>query len=124
MVQHKLIITKENMGKIIGVAGMTKDNSLFVVVKSECQNQKIGQELVEKVVKEAIERKFSYISLSVFQRNVKAIHLFNKLGFKTVHESTRNQRRFLVMVRPFNRRGVFYKGLLSIGLRVLSAVRR
>jgi len=124
MVRHKLIITEENMGKIVGVAGITKDNSLFVAVESEYQNQKIGQELVKKVVKKAIERNFSYISLSVFEQNAKAIHIFSKLGFKTVHASTRNQRRFLVMVLPFNRRGVCYKGLLSIALMVLSAIRR
>jgi len=109
LLQYKLLITKEKEGEIIGIAGIhggTHKNMFFVVVKSEYQNKKIGQELTKEVIKQAIKRDYNYISLTVFQSNTRAVQIFQNQGFRTIYVSLMNARKIYFMILPLNRRGI------------------
>lgn len=109
LLKYKLLITKEKEGKIIGIAGIQGDrgrNMFFVVVKSEYQDKKIGQELTKKVIREAIKRNYSYISLSVFESNAKAVRIFRMLGFRVLYTYLMKGRGMYSMILPLNRRGI------------------
>jgi len=123
LLQCELLITEEKQERIIGIAGLQKKNSFFLVVKSEYQNRGIGQRLTRKVIQKAISSNYDYIALNVFQSNTKAIHVYRKLGFKTVYTSWMSGKRNLFMVLPLNRWGIVFlvtrnlKSIFPFGIR-------
>ena len=132
LLQYKLLVTEEEKETIIGIAGLRKKNMFFLVVKSEYQNRGIGQKLTRKVIQKAALSKYDYIALSVFQSNTKAVHIYQKLGFKTGFTSLMDGRKNLFMVLPLNWRGIFIvakcklKSLYLIGAiiyRIVKAIR-
>lgn len=112
--QSKLLVTKEKEGKIIGIAGIQRGNLFFVVVKSEYQNQKIGQQLTKKLIKQAIEGNYSYIILNVLQSNVKAVHVFQKMGFEILHCFLSDGKRYYFMILLLKRRGTIWRNALLL----------
>jgi ribosomal protein S18 acetylase RimI-like enzyme len=56
-----------------------------VGIKSEYQNQKIGEKLMRAAEEMALQRGCRYLSLYVITRNKRAIHLYRKLGFETIY---------------------------------------
>lgn len=114
VLQSKLLVSKEEEGKVIGLAGVQKNNSLFVVVTSKYQDTGIGTELTKETVRQAIKRNYSYISLTVSQSNIKAFHIFQKLGFKPVYSWLNNGKKFHFMILTLNWRGKLAKNIFFI----------
>ncbi len=109
VLQSKLLVMERINGKIIGIAGTSRENSLFLVVKKEHQNQKIGQKLTKKVIRYAKKKNCHYITLNVFQSNLKAIHIYRKLGFTILFTNLLSSRKNLFMILPLDFKGSFYK---------------
>jgi len=132
LLQCKLLVTEEEKETIIGIAGLRKKNMFFLVVKSEYQNRGIGQKLTREVIQKAALTKYDYIALYVFQSNTKAVHIYQKLGFKTGYTSLIDGRKTLLMVLPLNWQGIFLvakcklKSLCLIGTiihKIVKAIR-
>lgn len=115
LLQSRLLITERGKnGEIVGVAGISKGHSFFLVVKSKYQNQKIGQKLTEKVIDLARRKNHHYLTLNVFQSNFKAFHIYRKFGFKTIFTSLMDSRKTVFMILPLDFQGSLYKNLISI----------
>lgn len=110
LLQHKLLVVQEQQGKIVGLGGVlprkefllgiVPKNLLFLIVKRDYQNCGIGQKLVKKVIKEALKRKYSYLALYVRKSNFKAIHIYQKLGFRKVYSPVLRTSHFMML--PLN----------------------
>ena len=53
-----------------------------IYVIQEYQGKKVGQQLYEKAIQEAKEKKAQYVWLGVWEENHKAIQFYNKNGFE------------------------------------------
>ena len=53
-----------------------------IYVIQEYQGKKVGQQLYEKAIQVAKEKKAQYVWLGVWEENHKAIHFYNKNGFE------------------------------------------
>ena len=53
-----------------------------IYVIKEYQGKKVGQQLYDKAIQEAKEKKAQYVWLGVWEENHKAIHFYNKNGFE------------------------------------------
>ncbi len=53
-----------------------------IYVIQEYQGKKVGQQLYEKAIQVAIEKKAQYVWLGVWEENHKAIQFYNKNGFE------------------------------------------
>lgn len=53
-----------------------------LAVSSLARDQGVGSTLVEKVLKEAEQRNFAFVTLEVRASNIVAINLYKRLGFK------------------------------------------
>ena len=53
-----------------------------IYVIQEYQGKKVGQQLYEKAIQVAIEKKAQYVWLGVWEENHKAIQFYNKNGFQ------------------------------------------
>ncbi len=118
LLQSKLLVIERRNGKIAGIAGISKKKSLFLVVKNEYQNQKIGQRLTRKVIDHAKKRKYHHITLNVFQYNVKAIHIYRKFGFTVLFTNLTSSRENFFMMLPLDFRGSLYKIYFLIAHRL------
>lgn len=114
LIQSKILISEKMGGKIAGIAGLGDKNLLFLVVKKEFQNQKLGQKLLAKVITLAKHRKYHFIALNVFASNVRALHIYKKFGFKIVTSNIMNSRKNYFMVLPLDLRGCIYEALLKL----------
>jgi len=115
LLQSRLVVTeRKRNGEIVGVAGISRGNSFFIVVRRECQNQKIGQKLTKKVIDLARGKNYHYLALNVFQSNSKAIHIYRKFGFKIIFTNLISSRKNCFMILPLDFQGALYKNLISI----------
>ena len=55
-----------------------------ISVKKEYWNQGIGTEMLKRIVEQAKKMKISIIELEVIADNVRAIHLYHKMGFTDI----------------------------------------
>jgi len=124
ILQSKLLVMERSNATIIGIAGMSRKNSLFVVVKSEYQNQKIGQKLTREVIDHAKKQNYHYITLNVFQSNVKAIHIYRKFGFAVLFTNLVSSRENFLMMLPLDFKGSLYKIYFLMARRLRSIIRR
>ncbi len=106
--QAKLLVWERNNTTILGLAGLSKDNSLFLIVKKEYQNQKIGQKLTKKVIDQAKKLNYHYIKLNVFKSNMKAIHIYTKFGFTILFSNMIRFRENFFMVLPLDFKGSLF----------------
>jgi len=123
LLKYKLLVMKEKEGNIVGIAGIEGGrgrNIFFVVVKSEYQDKKMGQELTKEVIEQAIKRNYSYIALDVFESNAKAVRIYRKLGFKTLYTSQMNGRKNYFMILPLNRRGIILEKVFLLEHKIHS----
>lgn len=109
MLQSRLLVMERINGKIVGIAGTSRRNSLFLVVKKEYQNQKIGHKLTRKVIENAKKKNYHYITLNVFQSNSRAIHIYRKFGFTILYTNLMGSRKNFFMIFPLDFKGSFYK---------------
>jgi hypothetical protein len=109
LLQSRLLVMERINGKIVGIAGTSRGNSLFLVVKKEHQNQKIGHKLTKKVIENAKRKNYHYITLNVFQSNSRAIHIYRKFGFKILFTNLIGSRKNFFMMFPLDFQGSFYK---------------
>jgi ribosomal protein S18 acetylase RimI-like enzyme len=115
LLQSKLLVLeREKNGKIIGIAGVSKGNLFFIVVKSEYQNRKIGQKLTRGLINLARAKNYHHIALNVFASNIKAIRIYKKFGFKIIFTNFISSRKNYFMILPLDFRGLLYKSLISI----------
>lgn len=103
--QSRLLVTERRNGKIVGIAGISKRKSFFLVVKSEYKNQKIGQKLTKKVIEHTRKKKYHYITLNVFQSNLKAVHIYRKFGFTFLLTNIIGPRKKFFMILPLDLKG-------------------
>lgn len=114
LLKFKLLVKEKRDEKIVGIAGISDNNLLFIVVKNEFQNQKIGQRLMAKLIMLAKQRKCHYIALNVFASNVKAFHIYRKFGFKVITSNMLNFRKNFFMILSLDLRGRIYEVLLRV----------
>ena len=114
ILQSKWIVLKEEEGKVIAAAGIRNNNTFFIVVKNEYQNQGIGQELTKEAIRQAIKRNYSHITLNVLYSNTKAIHIFQRRGFTPLFQWSNEGERFVFMTLPLNWRGKLARSILLI----------
>ena len=57
---------------------------LSISVRKEYWNQGIGTEMLKRIVEQAKKMKISIIELEVIADNVRAIHLYHKMGFTDI----------------------------------------
>lgn len=106
--QAKLLVLERNNATILGLAGLSKNNSLFLIVKNEYQNQKIGQKLTKKIIDQAKKQNYHYIKLNVFKSNMKAIHIYTKFGFTILFSNVIRFRENFFMVLPLDFKGSLF----------------
>lgn len=86
------LIAKQN-NEIAGFIGMKivldEADIMNVVTKKNKRNQGIATQLINKLLQVAKEKNIKKITLEVNESNLPAIHLYEKLGFKTI--STREK---------------------------------
>lgn len=109
VLQSRVLVVERIDGKIVGIAGTSRENSLFLVVKKKHQNQKIGQKLMKKVIEYARRKNCHYITLNVFQSNSKAIHVYRKLGFTILFTNVIGSRKNIFMIFPLDSKGSLYR---------------
>jgi len=115
LLQSRLVVTeRKRNGEIIGVGGISRSNSFFIVVRRKYQNRKIGQKLTMKTIDLARKKNYHYLTLNVFQSNSKAIHIYKKFGFKILFTNLMGSRKNCFMILPLDFRGLLYKTLISI----------
>lgn len=83
-------IVAEIDGKIVGhcVIVPTEDGSiadLSIFVHQEYQDRGIGQELLKRMIEYAKDVGFKGITLITERSNVRAIHVYKKMGFRVVN---------------------------------------
>ena len=113
VLKAELLFVEKRRERIVGVAGIRR-GYFFVVVGKDYQDQKIGQKLVRRVVGEAFRRGYSHVVLNVLQSNVKAVHVFQKVGFEKLFASSIRGRRHFFMFLSLNWRGVIWRNLTLI----------
>ena len=74
--RRKLVLYKVN-GKIVGLGGLTRNNTLFIVVKKEFWGRGIGTKIMRELLKDEAN-----VVLSVYTQNKRAVRLYEKFGFK------------------------------------------
>jgi hypothetical protein len=124
LLQSRVLVTERRNGKIAGIAGISKKKSFFLVVKSECHNQKIGQKLTREVIDHAKKKNYHYITLNVFQSNVKAIHIYRKFGFTVLFTNLMSSRENFFMMLPLDFKGSLYKIYFLMAHKLRSIIRR
>lgn len=105
LLKSEIIIGEKAVGKIAGIAGIRRYRMLpilFIVVKSEFQNNRLGKLLMERLHRIAKTR-YSFVVLSVFKENKKAINLFKNFGYYIFKE--RSDLYYLIL--PINIIGKF-----------------
>ena len=85
-----MLVAKVN-GKIVGDASLSRlprrmshRGDLGVAVVKEYWNQGIGSQLMSKILDFAKENSFEIIDLQVRSDNLRAIHLYERYGFKKI----------------------------------------
>lgn len=85
-----MLVAKDN-GKIIGDASLSRlprrmkhRGDLGIAVLKEYWNKGIGSRLLSEIIAFAKENSFEVIDLQVRSDNLRAIHLYNKFGFKKI----------------------------------------
>ena len=90
-----LFIVSENAGEVLGFAygyeeqkgflPIHKKRTFFfidnIVVRKDCQGSGLGSQLLDRIITECRERKYSDIMLNVYSFNAGAIALYEKKGF-------------------------------------------
>ncbi len=81
-------IVAECDGKIVGHVAVIPagdgTGELCIFILREYQNRGIGQKLMEEIIKMSMERGMRGIFLTTSRCNVRAIHVFKKMGFRVV----------------------------------------
>lgn len=121
----RFLVTERRNGKIVGIAGILRmfSKPFFIVVKSEYQNQKIGQKLTRKVIEHARKKKYHYITLDVFQSNLRAVHIYKKLGFTVLFTNLLDSRKNYCMILPLDFKGLLHKRFIWLIKYTFSRVR-
>lgn len=114
LLQSKLLALREVKEKVVGVAGIRGRNLFFLVVKKEWQDRGIGQELTREIVIRAIKRNYNYVALNVPSSNTKAIHIYQKFGFKVVYSYKVKGKKILLMILPINWKGTIAKKIYLV----------
>jgi GNAT superfamily N-acetyltransferase len=78
----------ESHGDVVGLAGLLdhcESGEVEPVVVSEGSRHKgIGRALIDRVMEDAIERGYEYLSIRPVARNITAIKSFHEAGFRTL----------------------------------------
>ena len=114
----KMLVVQEENNQIVGLAGISTNHMFFLVVKSSHQNKGIGQSLTRKIIREAIRKKYNHIALSVIQPNIKAVYIYQKLGFRPLYYSWKDNRKYLFMILPLNFTGM----TIAVSHKIISMV--
>jgi ribosomal-protein-alanine N-acetyltransferase len=82
------IIAQNDAGQILGFAGfkaiIDEADIMNIVVKKDCRNNGIGSFLLENLLSLASKLNIIYVNLEVHEKNISAISLYKKLGFKEI----------------------------------------
>lgn len=108
-----LIILRKN-NELIGLTGIKNGHDLFLAVNKSFQNKGLGQHLIKTLIHEVIKRNLCFITLRVEKSNFKAIHIYNKFGFKIV-SSKLSADRLQSMILPLNLRGLMFMLMGRLG---------
>ncbi len=88
---QEIRLIAEVNGKMIGYASIKRDEGSFghrgwlgIIVRREFRNIGIGTELLRAVIDEAKKHGFKLILLETSSLNSRAIHVFEKVGFKII----------------------------------------
>lgn len=86
--ENHIYLVAESQGSILGYCGMWnilgEGNITNVAVKKSYWNQKIGKQLMVKLLELGEENGVLDVTLEVRVNNTSAIHLYSSLGFKNV----------------------------------------
>lgn len=124
LLQSKLLALREVNEKVVGVAGIRDRNLFYVVAKKNWQDRGIGQELTRKIVFEAVKRNYNYVALNVSSSNAKAVHIYQKFGFKAVYSYKVKGKKILFMILPINWKGTIARNVFLVShlLRSLKSI--
>ena len=77
--------TKKFIGNIEIMNIVNGSGVLGIVITPNQQNKKFGQEAIKRIIDYAFDKlKFDYLDLYVFNFNLKAIHCYEKVGFRVI----------------------------------------
>ncbi|MGD6850551.1 MAG: GNAT family N-acetyltransferase [Candidatus Bathyarchaeia archaeon] len=124
LLRSKILVSHAEKGQIVGLAGVSKDNLFFLLVKSDYQNMGIGQLLIKKVILETIARRFSHITLFVCESNSKAVYIYKKFGFKPLYSYMQGQKKYLFMILPLNMKGIIFEIIYTLVQKFFSKINR
>ncbi|MGL4362969.1 MAG: N-acetyltransferase [Cellulosilyticaceae bacterium] len=82
MLPEAEIYIYEEYNNIRGFVGLIDGYIAGIFVTDSRQNKGIGKELVEK-----IKKKYDKLTLSVYEKNIKAINFYIKQGFKIIEKT-------------------------------------
>jgi GNAT superfamily N-acetyltransferase len=88
-----LILDAEN--HILGTVALRPFNKTEVELKRfyldpNCRGQGIGSKLLERAIAFAQRQNFKNIKLDTSRKSVRALHVFNKFGFREIHPYLKN----------------------------------
>lgn len=114
LLQCKLLIVKEDKGRIVGISGVLKGNYTFLVVKDEYQNRKIGTALFRQMIKWAPKSNCDFIMGHTPASYAKINHLWRKMGGRILYTSLLGGREHYLQFLSYNWRGLVWGHFLKI----------
>ena len=84
--KHYLVARSKDTNDVVGYAGFwlvaDEANITNIAVKQECRRKKIGERLLDSLLKMAVEKGAHLATLDVRESNLAAKSLYQKFGFK------------------------------------------
>jgi len=114
ILQCRLLIVKEEDGRILGISGVLTGNYTFDVVKKEYQNRKIGRVLLEELVKWAQKAGYDFVMGNTLVSNVKINRICREMGWRVLYTSVLGGREHYLQFNSLNWRGVVWGCVLKI----------
>ena len=116
-----LVIFLTSRRDVVAVCAISRlFNVLALYVEKEHRGRGVGKRILTKAINEARKQGLSFIFLSVYARNVPALRLYSKLGFKNIFNL--KQREYCVMMLPLKYRGKIICYAFFITLNVMPTV--
>jgi len=110
-----LIVFLTSFKNVVAVCAISRFfNVLAIYVEKEYRRRGVGRRILDKAIEEARKQDLNFISLSVYAKNLPALQLYSKLGFRKILNL--EQLPYYVMILPLTHRGEIICNFLSTTL--------
>ena len=97
-----LVVGVDDKGEVEAVCGIRSVfNILTLYVGEQWRGRGVGNQILEKAIDIARERRLGFILLGVSYNNVRALHLYSNFGFKEVVYLKKSDLRVMILPMDF-----------------------